>query len=236
MNMKNILLFIGGLVTGGAAGVFGTMKYFQEKYQRLYEEDRADLEYYYQRTDEYYRREEDDDGVNDPNELETRPGGRMTEEEREKVKKKQKILKNWEGTTNYAAMYQTNNDLAENEHPLDQGEDGEEEIEDEEITAEEEAFDEHQKNMHKPPKIISADTYSELPAHIEKCVLYFYAYDEMLCDENEEPVEEPGRLIGDALTKYGFVDSDERIIFVMNYSMDIAYEIQKLDMSWTDTH
>ena len=75
-----------------------------------------------------------------------------------------------------------------------------------------------------------------MPAHIDKEVLYFFAHDEMLTDDNEEPVEEPERLVGDALTKYGFNESDEMIIFVMNYNLDTCYEIQKLDSSWTDTH
>lgn len=113
-----------------------------------------------------------------------------------------------------------------------------EEIQDDqkEETPEEEAFDEHRKNMNKPPRIISAEDYSNLPTHIDQEVLYYYAYDEMLCDENEEPVDEPSALIGDALEKYGFADNDELVIFVMNYTTDTCYEIQKLDSSWTDTH
>lgn len=105
-------------------------------------------------------------------------------------------------------------------------------------TPEEEAFDDHQRNKNKPPKIISAEAYGELPAHIEKKVLYFYAYDETVVDEDndDEPLTEPERLIGDALTEYGFIDNDERIIFIMNYALDTCYEIQKIDASWSDTH
>lgn len=247
MNMKSILLFVAGLAVGGAAGVLTTKKYFQNKYQEQYEYDHMALEDYYHRTDEYTRKpdsdeeeEFEDDGVNPVNETDSRPGGRMTPEERANIK--EKLHKNWEGTTNYAAMYRekngyTEHQLAEGQHPLDQGEFGEEDPEDEAVeTPEEEAFNEHRKNMNKPPKIISADAYSELPAHVDKEVLYLWAYDETLCDENEEPVEEPERLVGDALYKYGFVDSDERIIFVMNYAMDVCYEIQKIDASWTETH
>lgn len=245
MNMKNILLFLGGLAVGGAAGVLTTKKYFQNKYRQQYEADHNALEEYYHRIDEYTRRPDqneedlDDDGINSPNETDSRPGGRMTPEERAEIR--DRLNKNWEGTTNYAAMYRekngyTDHQLAESQHPLDQGEDGEEDPEDdfEETSPEEEAFEEHQKNKNRSPKIISADDYTNLPAHIDKEVLYFYAYDEVLCDDNEEPIEEPERVVGDALTKYGFVDSDERIIFVMNYAMDTCYEIQKLDASWSN--
>lgn len=277
MNIKPILTFFAGLVVGGATGVFGTKKHFEEKYQKRYEEDHDALEEYYHRVDEYARKEKEpeEDSENDQNDLEmdSRPGGRMSAEERRAIK--EKLHKNWEGTTNYAAMYKGPRvDSAEKEHPLDQGEEGEMDPEDltickhckhydEEITwcnqhdietdpgdtcpdfeddrvddtsPEEEAFDEHRKNMNKPPKIISAEAYSNLPAYIEQEVLYFYAYDEVLCDENEEEIEEPAILIGDALTKYDFVDSDERILFVMNYATDTCYEIQKVDASWTDSH
>lgn len=283
MNIKNILLFVGGLLVGGAAGVFGSKKYFENKYQKRYEKDHADLEEYYQRVDGYARQDEEefeDDGINSPS-VDSRPGGRMSAEERANIK--EKLNKNWEGTTNYAGMYRTKNGytdgkLAEAEHPLDQGEPGEEDPEShsclkckhfcmsvpEELsgyceiieeyvhgedscddfistsltTPEEDIFDDHQKNKNKAPKIISADAYEGLPAHVGKKVLYLYAYDEIVIDEDneDEPVEEPERLIGDALTKYGFIDNDERIIFVMNYAQDTCYEVQKVDASWNDSH
>lgn len=103
-------------------------------------------------------------------------------------------------------------------------------------TSEEEAFNEHQNNMNKPPKIISAEAYGELPAYITQEVMYYYSHDGMVTDENDELVEEPELLIGDSLTKYGFVDSDEMIIFVMNYAIDTCFEIQKVDASWSDSH
>lgn len=243
MNVKSFLLFIGGLVIGGGAGVFGTKKYFQNKYQKRYEEDHDALEEYYRRTDEYIRQDTDEedpeDEINPPNETNSRPGGRMSAEERATVK--EKLNRNWEGTTNYAGMYRERNGyterkMVEAQHPLDQGEYGEEDPEDGTETPEEIAFNEHQKNKHKSPKIISAETYSELPAHIDQEVLYFYSYDEVLCDDNEEPIEEPEKIVGDALTKYGFIDNDERCIFVMNYQLDTCYEIQKIDGSWSNTH
>lgn len=279
MNMKNILLFVGGLAVGGAAGAFGSMKYFQNKYQKRYEDDYAALEEYYHRTDEYARGDhEEEDEVNPPTETNSRPGGRLSQEERNAIK--EKLNRNWEGTTNYAKMYKgvehEETDLAEVQHPLDQGEEGEigpenfricgncihydpedsyckmvndkvsadeEGCEDFEnvndsVTPEEKAFDEHQKNKNRDPKIISEEAYEELPAHIDKQVLYLYAYDEILVseDNDDEPIEEPERLLGDALTKYDFISNEERIIYVMNYAQDTCYEIQKIDASWTDTH
>lgn len=276
MNMKSVLLFGSGLLAGATGGVIGTMKYFQHKYQNEFEALRDEMEAYYRQCDHYARLEEEqdeegetDDGINS----ESKPGGRMSSEDRAAIK--EKLSRNWEGTTNYAGMYRRGKEdeakSAEAEHPHDQGEEGEEEpicqnckncdlesgycsllgetvnmdascddfisfSEENGYAQNEEAFEDHQKNKDKAPKIISAEAYSNLPAYIDQEILYFYSYDEILCDENEEPIDEPERLVGDALTKYGFIDNDERIIFVMNYAIDTCYEIQKIDQSYTDTH
>lgn len=291
MNNKNILIFIGGIIVGGAAGVFGTRGILSKKYKKQVEEYKAEMEEYYQKRDEYVRVKHEEDqndrksNVLFPKEDVSRPGGRMTPEERASVK--EKLQKNYEQTTNYAAMYKEKDDgipghiksivddailaagldeidPAELEHPEEEAgtcstcghcdenfycELIEETVKADETCSdwkpmeynqneidEEQAFEEHQKNMNKPPKIISAEAYSNLPAHIDQQVLYFYSYDEELCDENDELIDYPGLLVGDALTKYDFANSDERCIFVMNYATDTCYEIQKVDASWADSH
>lgn len=269
MNSKNILIFIGGTIMGAAAGVFGTRIVLIKKYEERTMKWKEELQEYYERTDEYARvPHEDDQNEVEPEECISRPGGRMTPEERASVR--EKLQKNYEQTTNYAAMYKSSSDdvdPAELEHPEEEkSESGtcvncgycngsyceliEENVNEEDTcsdwkpaitkdqneVSEEQAFEEHRKNMNKPPKIISAEAYSNLPAHIDQQVMYFYSYDEVLCDENEGMIDDPNLLVGDALTKYDFADSDERCIFVMNYATDTCYEIQKIDASWTDTH
>lgn len=280
MNSKNILIFICGMIVGGATGILGTRGILSKKYNKQFEECRDELEAYYQRRDEYARKPHEDNRK-DRNEMSSkegvsRPGGRMTPEERASIK--EKLRKNYEQTTNYAAMYKASSDKidpAEMEHPEEEESEAgtcancgnkenlvsggktacychriddfvdkqdacsdwePEQLNDQNEVSEEQAFEEHRKNMNKPPKIISAEAYSNLPAHIDQQAMYFYSYDEVLCDENEEMIDEPGLLVGDALTRYDFADSDERCIFVMNYATDTCYEIQKIDASWTDTH
>ena len=124
MNTKSIMIFFGGMVSGAAAGILAVRTYYKKKYEK----DHAALEEYYRGVDKYARQdhdEDEDDGINSP---ETRPGGRMTQEERKEIK--EKLNQNWKGTTNYATMYRvkdghTEQKLAEAQHPLDQGEDGE---------------------------------------------------------------------------------------------------------------
>lgn len=264
--MKNVLFFIGGVIVGGVVGVLGTKKYFQDKYQKRYEADHAALEEYYHRTDEYTRSEHKDEEEfeersSESNETDSNPGGRMTPEERSEIKKK--LDRNWKGTTNYAAMYRgkrvetdpvddtndsntcitcgnydpeagicriTNNKVNEDDGCIDF-----EKVSPLE-SLEEIAFDEHQKNKNQPPKIISEEMYSNLPAWFDQEVLYLYAYDEVLTDDNMEMIDDPGRLIGDALTEHDFIDNNEQIMFVINYSLSTCYEIQKLNAAWSDSH
>lgn len=252
MNIKNILLFIGGMAVGAAAGVFGSKKY----YQKRYEEDRAALEEYYRRTDEYARvdHEDEEDNEVNPTEVESRPGGRMDAEERASMK--QHLNRKSEEFVDYAGAYKGNKPKkpagqCQNCSKWDNTgyctldeekmgpEDGCSRFEAyEEVNLDEEAFDDHEKNKNRNPKIISAEAYGGLPAHIEKKVLYLYAFDEIVVDEDneDEPIDEPERLIGDALTKYNFIDNDESIIFVMNYSIDTCFEVQKIRAAWTDSH
>lgn len=236
MNIKFIFLFVSGLVIGGAAGVLGTKKHFKDKYEKLYEEDHELLEEYYQRINGKYSegdQKEENNEADFPNETDSVPGGRMTPEERKAVK--ERLNKNL-GGTNYAAIYSGGQTKIESVGGVTESFCEDVALSFSSYDTDEEAFDEHQKNKNKYPKIISAEAYEDLPAYIEQQTLYFWAFDEMLADENEEPVEEPERLIGDALTKYGFADGPERLIFVMNYAQDVCYEVQKLDASWTDTH
>lgn len=275
MNIKTLLTFVFGLGIGAGTGILTSKKYFENKYQELYEKDRDALEKYYERVDQYTRgnldEDEEDDGVNPVGDRES---GVLSSEERKMAKENIKNNKSFK-SVNYSGFYK--NDETRNNKtaiPIEKPDKPTSILDDMEIcancrnydpendscalgnedatadyvcdyfqnihednkTPEEEAFDEHQKNRNKPPRIISAEAYSNLPAYIENEVLYFYKYDEMLVDENDEPVEEPERLVGDALTKYSFVDNDESIIFVMNYSIDTCYEVQKVDSSWTDSH
>lgn len=121
-------------------------------------------------------------------------------------------------------MYMIGDDPAEIEHPEDD-------------TPERDNFiKEREKNKNKPPKIISAEAVGELPAYIENKVLYLYNWDETVVDDEENVIDHPEELLGDCLEQYDFYDSDERIIFVMNYSLDTCYEIQKVDASWEDVN
>lgn len=82
---------------------------------------------------------------------------------------------------------------------------------------------------HRKPKIISSETAAALPAPTcSQCLLYFPDSGGVITDEEENIILAPEYLIGDALDKYDFRNSDEKVIFVMNYDLNTCYEIDKM--------
>lgn len=213
--MKNTLWFLGGAAIGALSSYVICGRYYNKKY----DEHIKMMEDYYKVKDEYVRTESQDEEI-------PRENGVMTSEERQVIKEKLRE----EGLENvpYHQMYRQKNGyteqkLAEGEHPEEDDESDDEDI----VTPEEDAFDDHMRNRNRPPKIISYDAVLELPSYYDHETLLFMAYTEELCDENGEPIEDPGLLVGNCLEKFGFVDNDEELIFVLNYALDTVYEIQK---------
>ena len=203
--LKYALFFIGGLALGGAGGYVSAKMILEKKYGDMADQQINDMKEYYERRVEYDTKSNDilvDEAViNDP------------EETDQDIK--EKLLSNYEKTTNYASIYGTiHNEVEE--------------------TPEETANREHQENKNKPPRVISLEEYENLPPYITRETLYFYHYDEIITDDNEEEIVAPEMLIGDALESVNFQDSDEQIIFVMNYATDTAYEIQRVMGGFTD--
>lgn len=206
MNNKSFLMFFGGIIVGGIVGIFGTKKYFEGLY--------------HQKCEEFIKKYEDDAEAL-KNYVRMTDDYKTEDEEKDEEENESEDKEKTYDTVNYSKIYEIK----------------EEKDEDEEVSETDlEAFEEHQKSMDKPPRIISAEAYADLPGYIDQKCLTFYAYDEALCDENDEPINEPELLIGDALTKYNFIDSEEYVIFVMNYSLDTCYEISKIDASWMEAN
>lgn len=237
---KSFMVFTAGIAIGAITGIFGSGYYFKKKFENAAKKQIDEMAEYYGRTDEYLRGISDEDDEVNPMDDDIAENGRdsgiLSDEKRKEIK--QRLQKNWKGTTDYASMYKnkrTEEELAESEHPLDQGEFGEESSGFEEDPADL-ANKEHEQNRNKPPKIISYDEASALPGWINQETLYFYKYDGSLVTDNDEEIPDPETFIGDALDKFGYRDNDEMLIFVMNYALDTCYEVQKVDASWSDQY
>lgn len=240
MTNRDIIIFGSGLGIGIGSGILATMQYFKKKYSTIADQQIAEMEEYYGK-DNYIRQdtriiEDDADEVNPINEdgEPDRTRGVLDQDARDEIKKK--LLDNYarssEMATNYAQISKElfEQKRAEVEHPEDDEE--EEPITE---TPEEIADYEHKQNFNKPPRIISLEEYNSLPGNIDTQTLYFYLHDGVVTDDDENEIPDPETLIGDSLTKYGFDEDDEEmIIFVMNYQLDTAYEIQKVIGAYSD--
>lgn len=241
MNKFEAMYLIGGIVLGAGMGILGSRKYFEKKYQAIEEKHVRELEDYFHRTDEYARQVEDD-----VKGLEENPVGgatqkikgieRFSEDEREKIR--QKLKENHRLTTDYAAMYdpktgekkyKNKEDFLEDEDPAES-----ESPEDDDDGEMEKVHEHHQATKNRKPRIISADAVGDVPAYFDNKNLYFYAWDEVLVDDEDQVVDDPGLLIGDALTKYNFIDNDQMLMFVLNESQSTLYEIAKVKGAWND--
>lgn len=97
--------------------------------------------------------------------------------------------------------------------------------------------EDYHANRNKPPKIVSREEfYSPEYEHHDKTTLYFYKEDQVLATEANEAIQDPPRLIGDALDKFGFRNNEEEVIYVRNYGFGIDYEIDKVDDSFAENN
>lgn len=244
--MNKWLYLIFGLTAGGAAGFYAGKRVYEKKANDRADKQIAEMQEYYQRADDYARAS-DEEVKNEVNPVQgvDREAGPLSPEERQRIKKQ--LQTNHQITTNYAAIYEQKNkdvveadDEAESQHPIDSDEDedgdGQNIEEDpkeeyEESSEEELAMEmdkEREKNKGRAPKIISVDSLGELPNYVSHETLFFYVLDETVTDENENVIDDPERLIGDALWKYNFAyNDDETTIYVRNYDLDTVYEVTK---------
>lgn len=237
---KTIIKMFACAAAGFAAG-FGTgylvlRNGFKQKINKTIEE--LEEEYQYAEKASKYRRDTTEvnpiDDLSDEEDLDLRD--KVETSDLREIRNK--LKRNWDVTTNYANMYRSSKadgeDPAESEHPED---DDPEEVAEERTRDDEkveEAHELHQRTKFKDPKIISVEDLGDLPAHVEQLTLYYYTEDGQMVTENDELVDDPSLFIGDALNKYGFTDNDEKRIFVMNYSQDTVYEVEKIFGSFGD--
>lgn len=233
--LKMIGCFVGGLGIGGGAGYLIANKLLKKKAEDEIQATIDRLEEQYAESNKAYDRET----LVNPIELEERyleEDVKVTEEAADLVQTKdlreirERLKRNWDGTTNYAAMYQAKEgdgeDPAESEHP-EEDEPGSEDQNEEEKSVEE-AHELHQRTKYKEPTLISVEDLGDLPAHVDQKTLYYYQEDGVMTTEEDELVDDPCIFVGHCMEKYGFEDNDEDQIFVMNYGQDTVYEVQKI--------
>lgn len=223
MNVKGILLFSGGVVIGAAGGVIGATLYWKKRIQKFVDREVESVK-------EFYANNNISEFVNvgvdipekDLNQIAKNPSGEISGVN---VKARRPGKPEYVDYNKY--YISANSDPAESIAPSE--EDDDEEIRN--ILDGQEAT----RKMKKPPRIISHEEYGLRP-ELDKIELYFYAGDSVLANEEGEIVTDEDVLIGDALTKYGFNENDESVIFVRNESVGADYEITKTFSRYSDVY
>lgn len=229
--LKYALFFLGGALLGGGVGYVSAKMVLEKHYNKKFEDAVSDMEEYFQTKDEYARTSDvivdDEAEVNPVSNNTDRSKGILSEDARAEIK--EKLIKNYETTSNYASIYKESHpDLFNSSDNISS--ELTRDTDDEETDEALEATLEHMEHKNDPPRIISSDEYDALPPHIDTQTLYFYHDDETLIDDNDDIIEDPAVLIGSALVDGDFIDDiGNPMMFVYNPALDTAYEIQRIE-------
>ena len=239
---KKIVYILGGFVLGACAGAVGSYIYCKQKFDETEKKINEDLAEYKEMIRNGYSSAFDamkrvNAGDNTVRVMET-PDTIVIEEVTDPATGKKvdyNKLSSGMGDT-VAEEYQefakqTMNDiygrLAEREHPTDdEPSDG---------------YSEHPADFQDDlkrgagPKIIKADIYGDDPK-LECKSLYYYTDDDVLATEEDEMVDDiSDRMVGNALTKYGFKHNNEDSLYVRNERLGCDYEIIKVRSSFQES-
>ena len=118
-------------------------------------------------------------------------------------------------------------DLMDEEDPMD--EEYEAEIE---ARAEEFAKRKNENRSNGLPYVIDFDEYEETIEGYERQTLYYYALDRVLCEDNDEEVEDEEVLVG---FDYEDVLDMQTTAWVRNDQIMVIYEIIRVDDSYAET-
>ena len=99
-----------------------------------------------------------------------------------------------------------------------------------ELSYEEEMLNQSPNDDIPEPEIIPAKSFIDDYPDNEKLTLNYYAEDNVLVDENEEPINHYEKIIGkDTLQNFGKMDAEDNLVYVRNFRFEVDYEIIKLD-------
>jgi hypothetical protein len=65
-------------------------------------------------------------------------------------------------------------------------------------------------------------------------VLSYYAGDDVLCDEQDRIIDNPEKLVGNCLEKFGHGSNDRNVVHVRNEALAIDLEVIKSDKTYAE--
>jgi len=221
-----------GLIAGGITGYLATRHYLEHKYQ---EQANAEID---------EMRASFDSKIGKIKEIAKTPVNPIKQEHREYVAvpftKDQAMKKDY---TKFIKSSKTTDPVVY-EHPMDDGEEGEaveidegrRYLESQSAADRQSEAENSERDRRRPPRLIRAEEYGT-DSRFEPASLYYYVLDDTLATEAEEKIDRDDipMHVGDALTKYGFIDDDNATaIYVRNERLACDYEITKVNAAYVD--
>ena len=227
---KKFIYILSGFIAGGCVGAVGSYLYLKKEFDEAQKKIESDVTAYKKDINNTYKNlMANNMKSTSVNEKDSKPK-EVKESVTSDIVDYAKFAKQAEVNQEFAK--QTMDDiygrLAEQEHP----EDDEEDTGMDYSGYSEEEFN-RAKKVGAGPRIIRAADYGEDPKLDCKQLIY-YTDDETLATEDDEIVDDISGLIGDALTKYDFINNNEDSIYVRNERRSTDYEIIKVHGSFSD--
>ena len=238
MNKLALFNFIFGAVVGGAGTWIGMHFYYKDKINRI----EKDLDICMNRVDNLLKPIDGDDDIPDeykrvkkeePKDAEEAP--KLSKEDMDKIR--EKLRANNEKTTAYSKMYTSPKDLIDDQAVAD-AENGEPVPGEMDIIGPEEGseakvtniFEEVKKSKTRQPRIVKESEVDDSAEGWNIISLFLYN-DGTVTDEEDRVFNDAEKeiMLGDSLTKYDFVNSDEKVIYVQCFAHNTFYEVNKFD-------
>ena len=215
---KNIGYLLGGLVVGAASGYLVAGKKYKELLA-IKEQQLEELEKIAEIKEEYKQGSKENTSSDEESPEDSRENGNLSPETR-KTLKHLRYKRDEKDNIPYQRYYEL--------------EEGEEEIDPAEMESPEEiAKEEHLEHLDDPPELIEADGLGDVPVWVESHSLIYYVQDQLLTEENDEPVANPEYHVGDILKSIDFERYTGEILYIWNHTFDTLYEISLFN-SWTE--
>lgn len=227
---KKFIYILSGFIAGGCVGAVGSYLYLKKAFDDAQKKIESDVAAYKKDINNTYK-----------NLMASNMKPTGTNEKDSKPKEvKESVTSDMVDYAKFAKQAEVNHEfakqtmddiygrLAEQEHP----EDDEEDTDMDYNGYSEEEFNQAKK-VGAGPRIIRAADYGEDPKLDCKQLIY-YTDDDTLATEDDEIVDDISGLIGDALTKYDFINNNEDSIYVRNERRSTDYEIIKVHGSFSD--
>lgn len=229
--MKKLVYFGLGVIVGTAAGFFVSKKRYEKQLEEEITQAIHDYEEGTKILDKYRRTPSEDSGSE--GEDDSREDGPVSLVKRREMKERNKSLvrkRKEEEQVNYRQYYP--DDPAESEYP----EEGDYEEDDDEGYAFHAAQEDWERYKDEPPKVIDYNAANGLPEWVDHQTVYYFEGNRVFLDECDCMIEDPDILFGDALDECNeWVNDDAcRIVFVVNYRLQVCYEVQKVNTDWKD--